>query len=75
MSQPTPTFEEVVNEVCRDLPEGWLLTIELENGSGIVKLEDPNYGEVFLNDDHCESLIEEIENAVKVAIEQHEEIN
>ncbi len=35
-------FEEVCNRICRDLPTGWIMTVDLESGYGGARLWDPN---------------------------------
>jgi hypothetical protein len=35
------TLTGFANVACRDLPEGWILSLEMENGSGCFVLFDP----------------------------------
>lgn len=36
------TLHELANQACRDLPEGWIIEIHLERGSGYIDLFNPN---------------------------------
>ena len=40
------TFNDLCNRAARDLPDGWRLVVELEQGSGTVELYD-RHGEKF----------------------------
>ena len=57
---------EIVNKICNQLPEGWLISLEMESGaawvdlyegSGIVELPDPTDKTIIeqLNDALCMS--------------------
>lgn len=35
------SMKEFANEVCRDIPEGWLLMLQMENGAGYFTLDHP----------------------------------
>lgn len=36
------TFDEVINKICEELPEGYQITIDIENGYGGVRLLVPD---------------------------------
>ena len=59
---------DIFNTVCRDLPGGYLLTIELEKGGAHITIEDPKKKNIdFYLDDT--PFLEQVEMAVKWCIE------
>lgn len=58
--------DDLFNEACRDLPEGWQIEIQLEQGCGTVELTNPS-GDVVPHPSHELSLEEEIVMAIDTA--------
>ena len=46
------SFLEATNQVCRDLPDGWQISIELERNAGSITLTDPGGDEVDFPSNH-----------------------
>lgn len=63
------SFAATCDRVCRDLPEGWGIVIELEKDSGVIVLEDPNAEGVDFPTNN-EKFEQTLNDAVEFAIEQ-----
>ena len=59
---------DIFNTVCRDLPEGYLIEIELENGSASMNIVDPKGADIEWHLDDL-SFEEQIIEAVKWCVE------
>jgi hypothetical protein len=62
------TLQEIANRVCGELPVGWELCLNMENGAGWVKLYNPDGDCPPLPDAADKSLEEQIEDALGVAL-------
>ena len=61
-------IEESVNNACRDLPEGYLIGLYMENGSAFIELIDSKGREVISHEiDAWLNLSEAIETAADIA--------
>lgn len=63
-------LSDIANRVSRHLPEGWVLSLNIENGSAWVSLENTNkqYGRFpMLPDAADKTLLEQINDALCVA--------
>ena len=58
---------EAVQKVCEELPEGYEITIRMENGAGWIELETPN-GTVDI--DSTETLEEGVLVALQYALDE-----
>ena len=56
-----------VNDAARDLPEGWVLWIGVENGSSWVELKDYNDNDIKCADTADMTLDEQVTDAVNAA--------
>ena len=68
-------FNDACNNVCHILPEGYIIEIFLEKGSGTVRLEDPDGEGVqcSFDDMSIQGMIwEAIKQAKKDSLERHE---
>lgn len=63
-------FDRVCNQVAHDLPPGWNLNVELENGAGSIELLD-DLGIAHTFDAHDQSLALAVKDALEFAITQH----
>ena len=62
------TLEEAVETACRDLPEGYLIALYMENGSAYVQLIDKTGREVISHEiDVWLNLSEAIQTAADIA--------
>jgi hypothetical protein len=62
------TLEEAVETACRDLPEGYLIGLYMENGNAYVQLIDKTGREVISDEiDGWLNLSEAIETATDIA--------
>ena len=55
---------DIFNETCGDMPEGYLITIFLENGSACMNITDPKGVETDWHMDDT-SFVDQIKEAVK----------
>lgn len=60
-------LHDQIMRACGELPEGWEIVIELENGAGTVSLFDPEYREVEYPEDH-ESMAHAVGDAIDAAL-------
>lgn len=60
--------QEVANRVCGHVPEGWVIDLAMENGAAWVEAFDPDGHLVELPDSADKSLIEQLNEALCVAI-------
>jgi len=64
------SMKKVVKNVCRDLPDGWLIALHMRRGAALVELhrEGKFPTEVIpLPDTEGMSLVEQLKNALRVA--------
>ena len=61
------TLLEAANIICRDLPAGWRIAIELEFNSGCVTLTDP-YGDDVEYPSNHETFLDSLNDAVDYAM-------
>lgn len=64
--------QDLWDEVCGMLPEGWEVRIELESGAGNVTLVDP-YGDEKPVEVDDASLEDKVREAVKIAVSRDED--
>ena len=64
------SLEKAIEHAAEHLPEGWVIYVSVENGSGWVTAERPDGSEVDMHEDEAD-LEEQVRNAVRLA---HEEI-
>ena len=57
---------ETVNKICAQLPEGWLISLEMESGAAWVDLYKDG-GIVDLPDPSDKTIIEQLNDALCVA--------
>ncbi len=57
---------ETINKICGHLPEGYIISLNLENGSAWVELLDSN-GNYVLPDTTDKTIIEQLNDALCVA--------
>jgi hypothetical protein len=60
---------KAIDNAARDLPAGYIINLGIENGAAWVELITPNYYEEYSIDGADLTLAEQIEYAVKTAIE------
>ena len=60
-------FNNMMEAVCRNLPEGWSLVLDLENGAATVRLYEPKEKEMGLPDPADKTLVEQMNDALLVA--------
>lgn len=66
-------LQDMCDRVCRDLPDGWLITIDLMRDSGDVTLWDPN-GDKCEFPSNRETIEQQLIDALEAAIELDAEI-
>jgi len=59
--------EKIINKICRELPEGWTLSLDMENGAAWVSLERPGGAYCKLPDATDKTLVEQLNYALRVA--------
>jgi hypothetical protein len=62
-----PGLGDAVNQAARDLPEGWQLVLEIENGAAEVVLFRPSGAEEMLPSSDEPLLSDRVRAAVEVA--------
>ncbi len=60
------SFSESINRAARDLPEGYVITIEIEKGYGCVELIDPS-GNIYTFGERDASIEDQFEMAMKMS--------
>jgi len=63
------TLEECINEAAKELPEDWIIEINIEQGAASVYLYD-GFGNMALSPDSS-TLSEQVMEAIKYAKEKH----
>jgi hypothetical protein len=63
-----------INKVCRDLPNGYIIKLGMENGSAWVELYDDQNREIELPDSTDKNLQFELSDALKQAMNDHKRI-
>lgn len=58
------TLEQAINDAAKELPIGWILTINVEAGSAWVMVEIPGGATFFPSSDWETTLAEEVAQAV-----------
>lgn len=61
------TLQEAANKVCGSAPEGWVISLGMENGSAWVEATTPDGDQVDLPDSADRSLAEQLDDALCVA--------
>jgi len=61
---------DVYNLACRDLPEGYYIEVNLEQGSGGVTLTDPEGEDIYVCPDDLD-IDQQIREALRLALEHH----
>ena len=59
-------MEDAIDQVCKDLPEGWLITLGMERGAAWVNVNDPDGCDIKL-DSTDESLIDQLISGLEFA--------
>ena len=65
-------FQEVANQACEHLPDGFVLSIELERGAASVDLTQVIYGvdrSLSLPDSADKTLAEQVNDAIQTAVD------
>ena len=61
-------LEEMVNAICKHIPHGYIVGLEMENGSAVVYLLTEPYGDyVDLPDAADKTIIEQLNDALLAA--------
>jgi len=64
-------MEDAVDQLCKDLPEGWIVSLHMEKGAAWVDTNDPTGSEINL-DAGDDSLIDQLISALELAKKQSE---
>lgn len=68
MPDKTPSIADVLNRLCRDLPEGYQIQIFAEKHAGGVDLIGPD-GENIEFPSNMETIVEQIDDAFQHAVD------
>ena len=60
-------FQELVNQICGEMPEGYQIIIELENGCGCAKLLIPGSDAEIEDYDGDSTFEQHVTNLLKIA--------
>ena len=60
-------LEEMVNAICKHIPHGYIVGLEMENGSAVVYLTDPGGEYVKLPDAADKTITEQLNDALLAA--------
>lgn len=59
---------DAINDACKVLPDEWIISLQMENGSAHVELYDPDGNEIELPDSADKDLAEQINEAIETAV-------
>ena len=61
------TLKEIAEKICKEIPEGFEISLNFENGSAWVELSDDMHDSVNLPDSADLTLEEQLEDALEAA--------
>jgi hypothetical protein len=64
------SVDEMVNQVCRDLPEGYVVSLSMERGAAWVELYEREGRSVGLPDPADKTLSEQLQEALRCALRE-----
>jgi len=60
-------MEDIINKICQQIPAGYVISLNMENGAAWVSLVNTNDDDIELPDSTDKTIIEQLNDALCVA--------